>query len=147
MRGIEFVTDIGYSDVLNEIFTGISLTEYDFYISQNELFSDSNLPAISPKMDVDFFEKLKTCTPYYVFFFNLQAYRKGEMQQKIRNYDEFLKSNCQFIVLITDGRYFDIYVKDERLLLQFIKNAINLDGKDIRIKTNYDDGRTRMSVW
>lgn len=146
MRGIEFTADVGYKDTLNVLLSGIPLDEYDFYISQNEIFSDFELPQISEKVDGELFEKLNKCASYYVLFINLQGYQKGAVQQKIDTYEDFIKSTCQFIVLVNDGCYFEIYAKDERLLLQFIRNAIALNGKGITIKTNYDDGRTRMSV-
>ena len=146
MRGIEFVTDVGYGDVLNELFLDISLNDYEFYISEDEILSKLGAPAIPQKADIKFLEKMKMCAPYYVFFINLQAYRKGEIEQKISTYEEFKKSTCQFIILIADGRCFDIYAKDEQLLLQFIRNAIILKGENIKIKTDYDDGRVRMSV-
>ena len=147
MRGIEFVTDVGYGDVLNRLFAGILLDNYEFNISEAEILSDFKLPDISSKIDVRFFERLKMCASYYVLFVNIQAYRKGEKQQKINTYAEFLESACQFIILVADGCYFEIYAKDKQLLMQLIENAITLDAKDIKIKTDYDDGRTRMSVW
>lgn len=146
MRGIEFVTDVGYGDVLNELFLDIPLNDYAFYIREDEIVSDLGVPAISQKADIKLLEKMKKCAPYYVFFINLQAYRKGDTEQKISTYEEFKKSTCQFILLIADGRCFEIYAKDEQLLLQFIRNAITLEGKDIKIKTDYDDERVRMSV-
>lgn len=147
MRGIEFTVDIGYKDVLNALLTGIHLDNYDFYISQDEIFSDLGLPKISSKADEKLFQNLNQCGSYYVLFINLQGYLKGDAQQVITTYEDFLKSACQFIILVVDGRYFEIYVKDEQLLLQFIRNATVLNGKDIKIKTDYDDGRTHMSVW
>ena len=147
MRGIEFDADVGYDDVMNRLLTGISLKDYDFYISEDEILSNLELPETFAKINIEFFESLKMCTPYYVLFINLHAYRKGEIQQRISTYEDFIKSTCQFIILVVDGRYFEIYTKDEQLLLQFIKNAITLNGKDIKIKTDHDDGRIRMSIW
>lgn len=146
MRGIEFQLDIEYGDVLNEILSGIPLNEYDYYISEDEILGASDLPVVYPKVDASYFGELEKCAPYLVCFFNLQAYRRGETRQKIEKYEDFSKSSCQFIVLIADGYDFEIYAKDDQLLLQFIKNASALHAKDIRIKTDYCDGRTRMSV-
>ena len=146
MRGIEFLSDIGYGDVLGGIFANIPLCGYDFYISEEEIHTSAALPAVGGKTDSSYFEKLKACIPYFVFFLNLQAYRRGDARQDIRDYRDFLASSCRFAVLVTDGDCFEIYASDEQLLLQFIKNAAALHATNIRIKTDYDDGRTRMSI-
>ena len=146
MRGIEFIADVGYSDVLNTLLEGISLHDYDFYISEEEVFSKQKLPEISKKVDQKLLDSFRACGSYYMFFLNLQAYPPNVQKQSIITYDDFENSNCQFIILIVDGQYFEIYVKDDQLLLKFIKNAIKLHGQKITIKSDYEDGRTRMSM-
>ena len=147
MRGIEFESDFGYGDVLNDLFFNISLNDYVFFMVEDEVFRECGLIEIPSVADVTFLGEMRACAPYFVFSLNLQAYPIGASKQKINTYEDFEKSPCQFIVLIVDGRSFEIYAKDEQLLLCFIKNIIKLGGKNIKIKTIHEDGRVRMSVY
>lgn len=146
MRGIEFISDVGYADVINEVLTAIPLSNYDFFISEDEVLVNYKTFEFSHKVSAEIFENLKKLSPYYVLSINLQAYPKGKLPQSITTYEDFLKSDCQFILLIIDGRYFEIYVKEEGLLMRFIKNAITLKGKSIKIKTDSNDGRIHLSI-
>lgn len=78
---------------------------------------------------------------------NLQAYPIDAHWQPIKTYEDFFLSDCAIIILVVDGRYVEIYAKSDELILQFIKNAVKLKGVNITIKTDYDDGRTRMNVY
>ena len=149
IRGIEFKINIQHKDILNEILKDISLDNYDFYISEDEVICDNGKAQmqIPKKGDRKLFENLAIYIPYYVDFINLRAYKKGQEEDQVNNYNEFVNSECQFIILIVDGQYLEIYAKSDNLILQFIKNAVQLKGEEIKIKTDYDDGRVRMSVW
>lgn len=149
IRGIEFKINIQHKDILNEILKDISLDDYDFYISEDEVICNNGKVQmqIPKKGDEKLFENLAIHIPYYVDFINLRAYKKGQENDQINNYTQFINSECQFIILIVDGQYLEIYAKSDNLILQFIKNAVQLKGEEIKIKTDYDDGRVRMSVW
>lgn len=149
IRGIEFKINIQHKDILNEILKDISLDDYDFYISEDEVICNNGKAQmqIPKKGDGKLFENLAIYIPYYVNFINLRAYKKGQEDDQVNNYSEFVNSECQFIILIVDGQYLEIYAKSDNLILQFIKNAVQLKGEEIKIKTDYDDGRVRMSVW
>lgn len=149
IRGIEFKVNIQNTDILNKVLKGIFLDDYDFYISEDEIICNNEKAQVQipKKGNGELFENLATHIPYYVNFINLQAYKKGKKYDEVDNYSEFINSECQFIILIVDGQYLEIYAKSDNLILQFIKNAVQLKGEEIKIKTDYDDGRVRMSVW
>lgn len=149
IRGIEFKINIQHKDILNEILKAISLDDYDFYISEDEVICNNGKVQmqIPKKGDGKLFKNLAIYIPYYVDFINLRAYKKGQENDQINNYTQFINSECQFTILIVDGQYLEIYAKSDNLILQFIKNAVQLKGEEIKIKTDYDDGRVRMSVW
>lgn len=149
IRGIEFKINIQHKDILNEILKDISLDDYDFYISEDEVICNNGKVQmqIPKKGDGKLFKNLAIYIPYYVDFINLRAYKKGQENDQINNYTQFINSECQFTILIVDGQYLEIYAKSDNLILQFIKNAVQLKGEEIKIKTDYDDGRVRMSVW
>lgn len=143
MRGIEFKINIGYSNVFRTLFKNINISEYSLQISEEEIFTKTSLQNTSKMGILDY---MNSNFPYYVFFIKLHAYPKEEKVQNIQTYEDFLKSKCQFTVLVSDGWCFEIYAKDDMLLLQFIQNAIKLKATDIHIKTDYDDCRTEMNV-
>lgn len=64
----------------------------------------------------------------------------------IDDYNEFLKSDCQFILLVTDNRYIECYFKDENIKKIFIDN-LKADNISYEIKTVENDGRNAMNLF
>lgn len=151
IRGIEFTFDGDYyRNIFRELLDGIDMSRYDAFIDYGEIHphniyenydtsdyvgSEFILNAINDENLI-----------YYIIHVKLCAYSKGGDRKEIRSYEDFLESDCRFILLIHDSGYFDIYTKDDNVLLAFIRNAISLKGENIVIKTDYDDGRTGMDV-
>lgn len=77
---------------------------------------------------------------------NLQIYNKGVEAFDIDDYNEFLKSDCQFILLVTDNSYIECYFKEESIKDIVLKN---LEGNNIsyEIKTVENDGRNAMYLF
>ena len=70
----------------------------------------------------------------------------GATTKKVCNYDEYVLSQCSFVVLVTDDSCIEIYTKDDEDCMKFIRNAKCCEGKDIKIKTESNDGRTTFLI-
>lgn len=89
---------------------------------------------------VDFFNK----NEHLVIFLNLQIYSKGIESSEIKVYDDFVKSNCELILLIVDCREFEIYFKNNE-----IKDIVlnNLKSQNIIYKIKTIDNDTRYTMY
>ncbi|EJS57056.1 hypothetical protein ICA_01767 [Bacillus cereus BAG1O-3] len=83
---------------------------------------------------------------YYLLFVDLKAYPKGEVLGEIETYEEFKESKCEVVVLVADGDYIQIYVKNQEEIEMMYENARN-QGLYVEYITDENDGRTRLSVW
>lgn len=106
-----------------------------------ELFSEDNEIMAGSAL-----KKLIKDNIYYLLFVDLKAYPKGEVLGEIETYEEFKESKCEVVVLVADGDYIQIYVKNQEEIEMMYENARN-QGLYVEYITDENDGRTRMSVW
>lgn len=141
MIGIEFERENAHDNFLNELFYDIDLNNFVVDISEDEVYyNDYNLETDKIYQNGEF------KSGSYILFINLKIYPKNNNNyEEIKSYEDFIKSDCQLIVLINDVVFVEIYFKDE-----FLKETIlnNLDKKKIKydIKTLSNDSRYIMSV-
>jgi len=145
MIGIEFKQH-EVNKFLKCLFKNIDLSKYSFLFLEDELYDNENPDfrefGINDYPD-DFDEFLER--NYYIIFLAMQVYLKGSNIGVINNYEDFLKSTCQLIVLIVDAECFEVYFKDLDLQNQIIKNIESLN-IDYKIKTVDNDTRYSMHI-
>lgn len=148
VRGISFKIPNVYDKVLSSILKGIQYELYSWIISEDEvlismkqgyLFEDKRLEGKDFEIEIE----RKTYMP---FFINLQAYPAGKDRSKINSYEDFKKSHCEFVVLIWDCIYVDVYIKNSNVIELIKHNAEEKVFNDIEYITDENDCRTRMSV-
>lgn len=64
----------------------------------------------------------------------------------IIDYTSFLNSCCKIAVLCYDSIYFDIYIKDPKVLTNLFDRCKNRSHYNLEIKTDENDGRTVFNV-
>ena len=69
----------------------------------------------------------------------MQAYSNKKDIRRIINYDDFLESKCELIILIDDNKYIDIYTKDKELIEIFNITAKENGFKNIECITKEND--------
>ncbi len=143
MIGIEATYISSYEKLIYTLLKGIDFKKYDFYVVEDEIIVEGGNKKFPDKIVGDEFLDYFSKDDYYVIFLNLQIYNKGVEAFDIYDYNEFLKSDCQFILLVTDNRYIECYFKDENIKDVVLKN---LDANNISydIKTLDNDGRYAM---
>ncbi|PFL30449.1 hypothetical protein COJ26_23495 [Bacillus thuringiensis] len=153
-RGITVDILDGYDKLLWKVLKPIDITAFDwqamgreeaYIIVGNELgpelFSEDNEIMAGSAL-----KKLIKDNIYYLLFVDLKAYPKGEVLGEIETYEEFKESKCEVVVLVADGDYIQIYVKNQEEIEMMYENARN-QGLYVEYITDENDGRTRMSVW
>ncbi|PJI07259.1 MULTISPECIES: DUF2691 family protein [Clostridium] len=147
MRGISFKTKESYGNILCGILFGIDANKFCWYISEDEIYDEKDKP-IFEKGYVDgatFLRKIQEKS-YMVMFANIKAYPSGCKPIDVKNYDEFVKSKCELVILCSDLYYYEIYAKDTLMIETIKNNAIKNGMYDIEYITKENDGRTVFSV-
>ena len=149
MIGIEIKYNNQQGFLLRDLLNGINHAEYDWYIEQSEIIYDNNSDVKNINntcINWDEFEKMISKESYYVYFVNIHAYNKGKAKMQIINYTDFINSNCELVILISDGWLIEIYSKDIDKLNRIIKNANEIKVEEIIMKTKDNDERRELFV-
>ena len=142
MKGIEFS---GCNSFIN-LFEGICMDDYDWYIYDDEIYGNQSRNKIDGYISSKELQMLFADSGNLIIFMNLQAFPKGTTKKRVYDYDDYVSSDCLFVVLVTDVSCFEIYTKTDADFLRFIKKAEYCQGKDITIKTENDDARTSFTI-
>jgi hypothetical protein len=152
-RGISFEIPNKYGSLLGEVLKPIDITAFSWRIGNGEsyIIVNNGLDKELFSGDKEVIEgvelrSLLENNKYYVIFADLQAYPKEEFSD-IETYDEFLKSNCELILLVVDSCYVTIYCKNKGTIELLYKNATDCGFEDVIYITDENDTRTRLSAW
>lgn len=149
MRGLHIELDVGYDDFINKLFHNIKWVNDEWYITESEIIDGKikdnlNLPYKSKGVQL---LHMLCNKEYLLVFLNLQIYPQDANRAEIKTYDDFVNSNCKLVLLISDVKYIDIYVKDARTLLQLKENAESLSPDNLVILTSENDYRYNMKAF
>lgn len=141
MIGIELELDCICVKILKKLFDGVCISDYNFKVLEHEVIGkDGNLKVNLEKELFNLGDGEDS-----VIFLNLQVYDIDSKTIYISNYQDFIKSKCLIIILITDNRFLEIYFNDENLKRRILEN-VSKEKWNYDIKTVDNDGRTTMSV-
>lgn len=143
VRGISFEVPTMNTRMLSDMLTDVDIGTYCWNVVNYQAWKmDSQLALF----DADAYsgEEIKEILSQpsgLVLLLSLFAF-DGETSE-IRTYDDFKRSNCVLILLVTDARFVDIYCKGEGLFVQLEKNIRAVpDFTNIEYITNGNDQRT-----
>lgn len=124
MLGIKFKIPNTYDIILYKILKNINSEDSMWMVPTEEVFckDGSFLFQYDIYIDRKFRNMIKTIQ-HYPIFLNLQLYQSQFRHSSIHNYQEFLDSDCQLILFITDNIFVDVYSKNEHYL-EIIEKAI-----------------------
>ncbi|QKE75684.1 DUF2691 family protein [Arthrobacter citreus] len=153
-RGISFEIPNQYGQFLADILKPVIIKDFNWFIIGEEsyLVVDENLdkPLFPENIQVingsELDDKLKN-NEYYLIFADLKAFPENKDSVEIRTYEEFLSSDCQLCLLITDCTYTDIYCKDLELIEKLYTNALQYNYENLSYITDSNDSRTGLSCW
>ncbi|MEK4229552.1 DUF2691 family protein [Solibacillus sp. FSL H8-0538] len=150
MRGISFEIPNTYGKYLFEILEGINIKEFTWKIGNGEsYFIDNNqlgnsLFPTSCIFDGKKLYKEISKEDYYLIFVDLKGFTKKEDIRKVATYQEFIESECQFVLLIVDSSYVTIYSKDQVTLNHIFFKAVSVGYENIEYITDENDTRTTL---
>ena len=142
LRGIKFLIPNLTDTFISKILEGICVEQYIWKISEDEVYLEGESLFLSEKLNGQDFRKAINHPRYYVVFANLQAYPVSSDFCELNTYEDYLKSTCEIVVLITDCIFVDIYCKQQADIEIIKTNAVNNYFCDIEYVTDENDIRT-----
>ena len=146
MIGIEFEYKSTYELLLNDIFRNIDFNKYEFSIKQKEVIYENELEYLKNEMDGNEFKiAINSMGNYFVNYINLQVFLNNSKKDTISNYDDFLKSDCELVLLVSDNSCIELYFKDNELKNKILNNIKKMK-INYNIKTIHNDCRTIFEI-
>lgn len=145
MIGIEFKYSVYYTNIFKTLLKNINLDNYEWEIVELDA-STKNNEDIEQICSKDIRKIVNSKEEYVTMFANIRTYPRKSKISIIDNYEDFVQSECELIILIYDVGEFEIYFKENELKEQILKNIKELK-IDYTEKTPENDGRTEMYVF
>lgn len=152
IKGIEFKIPNEYDKYLGKILEKVNDNNYiwkieedEIYLEQNENNNNENLFQNNRYSNVEFQERIFS-QKYYMIFANIKMYLE-EDNIEINIYEDFIKSKCILILLVTDNEFVEVYSKDQDILDIIYKNAITNKFKDVMYISNNNYKRKELSAY
>lgn len=150
-RGLTFEIPNKYGSLLGEVLKPVDITTFNWRIGDGESYK-----VVNNQLDEDLFsfgkeviegselKNLLENNKYYSIFADLKAYPKGEKCLNLESYKDFMKSACEFVLLVVDCSYTTIYCKNQDVIELLYKNAIEYGFENVNYLTDENDARTRL---
>lgn len=140
IRGIRFKLSNEYNSFINKILEGINIGNHFWKIDEDQVFAGGGDFLFTTDIYAgNDFKKIISMPSYYVVFLNLKAFPDKCSFNEIRDYSDFLKSNCELIVLISDSIFVSIYSKNRNHIETIKLNAQKNGFQDIEYITQEND--------
>jgi hypothetical protein len=150
VRGISFEIPNAYGKYLFEILDGTNIKGLIWKIGGGESYFIENNTLGNPLfpttciLDGERLHKEISKEDYYLIFVDLKGFPKKSDVREIATYQEFVESECQFVLLLIDSSYVTIYSKDQITIKHIFSKAVTAGYKNIEYITDENDERTTL---
>lgn len=144
MIGIRFEIPNKYGMFLKKIFENVNLSDYYWNIIDEEILF---LDEFSLDKEQYSFDEMSVILEknMYLIFGNIQLTKSCNEVSMIKSYTDFVKSECEILILIVDSSYVDIYSKKKDILVKINENA-RLENYE-KIEYIYNDDNPRNILY
>ena len=139
---------------MNHILSCMNISELDWYndcgeayIIENNEFGASLFGDNEYFIDGEMLQKRLSDNRYYVIFADLKGFPRNIRVKNLKTYEEFIASECTFVILVVDCEYVTIYSKDMAQVKLLFEQAKVAGYENIEIVKDENDTRTRLSTW
>lgn len=149
MRGISFEIPNAYGKYLCEILDGINIKGLTWKIGGGESYFIEN-NTLGPRLfstillTGEELHKEISKEDYYLIFVDLKGFPKKSDVREIATYQEFVESECKFVLLLVDSSYVTIYSKDPITIKDIFSKAVTVGYKNIEYITDENDTNTTL---
>lgn len=85
--------------------------------------------------------------PHYLVFAEWKAFPDVESIRPITNFQEFVSSDCQFIILVVDTSFITVIAKDDSLLANIYNTLLENGVSNLKLLTESEIEFTYFAVW
>ncbi|MEG0385262.1 MAG: DUF2691 family protein [Solibacillus sp.] len=150
IRGITFEIPNEFGKFLFDILKDIDLNGLvwrigagESYIIENDTLGNSLFPYTG-LLNEDTLYKSISKDNYYLIFVDLKAFPNKSDVKEIATYQEFVESECQFVLLLADSSFVSIYSKDQNIIQQLFTKGVSAGYENIKFITDENDERTTL---
>ena len=139
LRGVSFEEN-NAENVFRALDTAMNTLSYDWYIDDVDLnyfyFRSGKYDGQEFKNALDVISRLS--------FARIRRYPAGAPIDCIDEYEDFVKSECDFLMLFYDGGFFEIFEKEERVILKTMDFCLNFGFENAEYIYDAEDSRSYM---
>jgi len=150
IRGLTFEIPNGYGKYLFEILSDLELNGLNWrigggesYIIENNTLGEPLFPSLCT-VNGETLSELISKEEYYLIFVDLKAFANKLDVKEIATYQEFVESECQFVLLVVDSSYVTIYSKKQYIIKQLFSMGVNAGYKNVKYITDENDSNTTL---
>lgn len=145
IRGIRFKLPNEHNSFIGKILKGINMEKYVWKIHEDQVFlSEGDFLFSTDVYNGQELKRIISQPSYYAVFLNLQAFPIGTDFDEIKAYNDFFKSNCELLVLISDCIFVNVYSKNQENIETINFNAQKNNFEEIEYITVEDDKRGKF---
>ncbi|MGE7925762.1 DUF2691 family protein [Viridibacillus arvi] len=150
IRGLTFEIPNGYGKYLFEILSDLELNGLNWRVGGGESYFKENNTLGKPlfpslcTVNGETLSELISKEEYYLIFVDLKAFANKLDVKEIATYQEFVESECQFVLLVVDSSYVTIYSKKQDIIKQLFSKGENTGYKNVKYITDENDSRTTL---
>lgn len=153
MRGISFLIPNQYGRYLFDILESIDMKKYfwktggeEAYYIEGDTLGECLFPKPYIYSGTELYSRISE-KEYYAIFADLKAFIDKTDVEEVATYEDFVRSPCEFVLLIVDCSYVTIYAKDQHEIARIYAKAVATGFESIEYITDENDTRTTLSVF
>ena len=135
-RGVKFRSNLE-PPFLSRLPVLIHVKPFDWVIDDTEIYNPGQPEG---RFTGELFEELLKNGDEYNFV-RIRRYPVDAAIADVSDYNEYLSSECSFVLLCYDGGFYEIYDKDVGEVEAIYKECLRLGFDNVRITTDENDGR------
>ena len=141
------IEDYGYGTILYDILKRVNIDQYFWAVDC--LFLIDNEPDDSLVEGIYLPNEFKDAIAkeHIPLFIRIRAYPLkwyGQEIEEVEDYQCFMKSRCEIVLLCSDGGYYEIYAKNPDVLQSIRESCQRIKHNQLEYITDQNDGRTRF---
>lgn len=146
MIGIRFEIPNEYGQFLKKILENVKIKNGFWKIVTDDIIKKNGDYIFNEEIynNIDF-QEIISSNEYYLTFADIQYYNENKFSE-IYDFESFLKSNCDLLIIVVDNIFVDIYSKSKVIIKHIENNAIKYKFKNITIINNKLDKRNTFYI-
>ena len=128
-----------YNNYLYKMFKGIDFEDYYWKVLYSDVFCNDYKQEVLLQKDILESQEIKNVLRYdnyYIIELDVQCYKNGAVYRSIETVDDFMKSECTFLLLAYDCSFIHLYFKDIKMMDVVYNNCVEMGVEVKRKKEN-----------